>query len=253
MTASTLVVASLALLVVLAFVGSDAHERLLDAQDASSLNLTGGWLNELDRYYSLTFALPARAASVVLMVLAVMAFLLRSTRPRRRVFDLSTSALGVGLLLLALLPDKLYWHFGALLGLGACAVALETARIREEQWGSRGWHARPFVIVSVGLVTAIWIWSTPLNPWSVGDLATLDWTRAFERLRLGSLIVLSPFVLMLVATGWAIFRRDPEPSRIPWKVASWTALMVSVPVLSFTAGVLLNPEVILPPVIGLMP
>ena len=240
MVATTVALASAALAATLVFVGSDLAQRLRDAHDARSYLTGTTWLDEAQRYALLSvepFATPVRAVSVVLMGLTVAAFLLRRRHGKHPLLDLPASTLAVGLLMLAVLPDKFPWHFGALLGVAAVAASAETARLREDAAVSHGWQVRPFVAIAAGIVTSIWVWSS-LLPWSPLDLRTLDWIRAFDDLHLQTVVVLLPLVALVAATVAGIVRRDMYPWRVPWRVAPWTALMIAVPVLAFTAGVL---------------
>ena len=68
------------------------------------------------------------------MGLAVLAFLLRRRRERASL-DLASASLGVALRLLIATPSKWPWHFGALVGIAAVAVASETIRLSQ---GRRG-------------------------------------------------------------------------------------------------------------------
>src|SRR5262249_49102797 len=133
--------------------------------------------------------------------------------------------------------DKLEWHFGALIGVGAVAVAAESMRLREDASHARGWEARPFLVIGAGLAVAIWTWGT-LGAWGTLDLRTLNWARAFERADVAAVVAVLPFVLMLGASIVGMARGEP-PWRVPWKVASWTALVIAVPAMAFTLGVLL--------------
>jgi hypothetical protein len=177
-----------------------------------------------------------RDASVALMVLAVLAFVFRRRHEKRTLIDLPPGALCVGLLLLVVVPDKLPWHFGALLGLGAVAIAAETIRLREDAASAGGWNARPFLVLGTVMAAISWVWATP-TPWTVIDLRTLDWVRAIDRLQFAVLAILVPLLVMVVATFVAM-RRRVQPWRVPWSVAPWSALMMAVPVVAFTVGVL---------------
>ena len=236
--AAAIVTASAALLVLLAFVGSDLGQRRLEVHAATPY-ATGAstWLDEIQRYVSLSqglFASPLRGGSVALMWLAVLAYLVRSER-KGLPLDVSTRTLAVGLLLLVPLPDKWIWHFGALLGLGAVAIAAESARLLKDAARARAWQARPFIVIAAGTLASIWAWAS-LQPWSILDLRTLDWTRDFDRLQVRTLVVLAPLVLLVAASIRGVLRRDP-PWLVPWRVAPWTAVIVSVPLIVFTCGV----------------
>ena len=241
--AATIVASAVALIAVLAFVGSDADQRRADAQASKALATSPvSWHDEVLRYANLSlpfYGTPLRRASVALMALAALAFVLRRRRGGRAVLDIPAATLGVGLLLLIATPSKWPWHFGALLGLAALAVAAETARLREEAARTSGWQVRPFLAVGAAVVAAAWSWS-PRQPWSLLDLRTLDWTLGLERwLPLSTLAVCLPVLLLVGATLVAVVRnRRRRLWEIPWRTASWTAPALAIPLIVFTAAIL---------------
>ena len=238
---ATLLVLSCATFVFLVFIGSDVQQRRLDARAAHAYLAGTSWLDEIQRYASVSsgpYGAPLRGASVALMWLAIVAYLLRSRRNPSPLLDVPARTLAVGLLLLVPLPDKLIWHFGGLVGFAALAIAAESARLRADGEVAGSWQARPFIVIGAGLGAAAWIWAAP-QAWSILDLRTLDWSRVFERLQIGSLVVVAPLVLMIGASIVGIARRDPRPWRVPWRVAPWTAVVVLVPLFVFTLGVLM--------------
>ncbi len=241
--AATIIAAAVALFVVLAFVGSDADLRQADARASQAFATSPvSWRDEVLRYANLSLPLygtPLRRASLALMALAALAFVLRRRRAGRAVLDIPGATLGVGLLLLIATPSKWPWHFGALLGIGALAVAAETARLREEAARSSGWQVRPFLAVGAATVAAAWSWS-PRQPWSLLDLRTLDWTLGLERwLPLSTLAIALPLLLLAGATLVAVVRdRRRRLWEIPWQTATWTGPVLAAPLIAFTVGVL---------------
>ena len=242
--AATIVVATAALFAVLAFVGSDAGQRRTDAQAARAFaSSPASWHNEAVRYANLLldtqYSTPLRRASVALIGLAVLAFVMRRRRAGRALLDIPATTLAVGLFLLIATPSKWAWHFGALLGIAALAVAAETARLRDEAARSPGWRAWPFLAIGVAIVAAAWSWS-PRNSWGLLDLRTLDWTLGLERwLPISTLAVALPLLLLVGATLVAVTRgRRRQAREIPWRVASWTAAALAAPLIAFTAAIL---------------
>jgi Mycobacterial cell wall arabinan synthesis protein len=238
--AGTILTASLAWLVVLAFVGADAAQRRDDAETFRAItSTTTSWRDEAVRYVRLSEfpnATPLRRASVALILLAVLAYLLRRRREGRSLLDLPATALGLGLLLLVATPSKWGWHFGALLGLAPVAVACETARLRSDAARARGW-AGPLVVAGAAALAAAWIW-TPRSAWQRGDLRVLDWIPAFEsRLSLARLAFVLPLVLLAALVLVALARRRP-PEAAAWRVAALTAPVLAVPAIAFTLAVL---------------
>jgi hypothetical protein len=242
-TVVTIVVASAALLAILALLGSDlAHFRA----NAASLRAFGvenaGWRDELTRYSLLSrdlYGAPLRRLWVALAILAVFAYLLRGARGRvPSLLNLSAPALGISLLLLIVTPAKLPWHFGALLGVGAVALASETARLLEQR--KAGWHARPFIVIGAAMVAAAWVWS-PRKTWSDLDLRTLHWTLGIERrITLAKAAGVAPILVLcaLAALELARRRRSRRLADVPWRVAVWTVPLVALPLIAFTIGIL---------------
>jgi len=239
--ASTIVATSIALLAVLLFVGADLEQRQADARtSATSIGVT--WRDEIVRYALLAdfpYGTPLRRASVMLIVLAVLAFLLHPNRNRRSLLSFPSAALGVSLLLLVATPTKHPWHFGALLGFAALAVATESARLHEEVTRRSRWAAWPFIAMAVAVIAISWSWPTR-HAWNAEDLRSLDWTLGFEAwLRLSTLAVALPLVLLATGLLLGVARGNrARLPQIPWKVASWTAPVLAAPLILFTVGVL---------------
>jgi len=242
--ATTIAIATGALVVVLGFIGSDLELRRADAETHRAYgDATAGWREEVFRYALLfdspSFASPMRHMSVALMLLAVVAFVLRRRRNEQILLDLPSLALIVSLALLIATPSKRPWHFGTLLGVIALAVAAETVRLHREARRSDRWRALPFFAIGAAVFTAAWAWS-PRGPWNALDLQSLDWILGFERrISLATLAGLVPLIL-LGAAGFVELARDRRDRLrdVPWHVASWTGPALAVPVIAFTVGVL---------------
>jgi cell wall arabinan synthesis protein len=240
--ASTLVLGGLALFGVLALLGSDLRQKRADALSLRAFgDETASWRDELTRYDLLSsapYGTPLRRESVALLVLAVLAFLLRSRRDRPgRLLDLHAASLGVALVLLIPTPTKWPWHFGTLIGLAAVAVAAETARLGEDARLARGLSARPFFFVGAATLAAAWAWS-PRTTWGDLDLRTLDWTLGIEsKVTLAKLGGIAPAAL-LVTLALAELGRRRRVGGAAWRTATSTAPVLAVPLIAFTAGVL---------------
>lgn len=246
-SAVALFTASGALFLVLAFVGSDVQQRARDARTISAVSTTVvDWREELVRYAALSHAdadglsgygTPLRRASVALMFLAALAFVGRRRRGKRTLLELPATTLVVALVLLIATPSKWPWHFGALIALAALAVASETLRLRDELAESKGWQTRPFVAVGAVLLAIAWSW-WPRGAWNVLDLRTLDWTPGLEAwLPLSKFALAIPLVVLGVGIALAR-RRGNRAFEAPWRVASWSAPILAVPLIAFTLGVL---------------
>jgi arabinosyltransferase B len=244
-TAVTILTASGAITLALAFVGSDVNQRALDAQTLSQFSTTvADWREELSRYAVMTvgapdhvgYSAPLRRGAVALMVLAALAYVFRRNREARPLLDLPARALIVSLLLFVATPSKWPWHFGALLGFVVLAVAAETCRWREMR-------QLKSVLVRSGaalftLILAIsWSWS-PRGSWNAVDLRTLNWSPHFERLiPLGTVAAALPVVLVALGLIGKRLRRASGRDVLT-SVVSWAAPVLVVPLAVFTVSLL---------------
>lgn len=246
--ASTIVVAGVALLAVLLFVGSDLQQRRNDSTTFEAYGTSAlTWRDEAVRYERLSefpFATPVRRGWVALAALAAVAFLLRRRRHGDGALDIGGATLAVGLALLVATPSKWGWHFGALLGIAAAAVASETAHLREEARRSLGWRARPFLILVAAMLASAWSWS-PRTAWALLDLRTFDWILGLEaRLSLAKLVFLLPPLLLGGAALTELARRGrSRVPETPWRVATWTSPIVAIPAIAFTLALLVADNV----------
>jgi Mycobacterial cell wall arabinan synthesis protein/EmbC C-terminal domain len=240
--ATAIAAAACALLAVLIFVGADLEQRRADASATRAFGSASGWREEITRYSLLTiepYATQLRRASAALILLAVLAFVVRSRRERRGLLDLPAIALGISLVLLIATPSKWPFHFGTLMGLAAVAVASEAARLHDTGSRERTWRLWPVLAVGGATAAIAWCWLTR-GSWNVADLRTLDWNPGFEnQIPLAILLTLLP--LLLLAATVAIDLRKGGRDRVrrsPWRVASWTAPLLAVPLIAFTAGII---------------
>ena len=170
------------------------------------------------------------------MGLAVLAFLVRRTRtPRGDMLDLPARTLIIGLILLIAVPSKWPWHFGALMGIAAIAVATETHRIRSDDHRPRSWQARWLLAVAAITVAIAWSWG-PRELWTLLDTNTVDWTPD-SAISFSTVAAALPVLLLFVLMAALRLRRRPS-SDAPWRVASLAAPILVVPILVFTVAVL---------------
>jgi Mycobacterial cell wall arabinan synthesis protein/Arabinosyltransferase concanavalin like domain len=247
-SSATIATSAIALLLVLAFVGSDVAQRSTDAQVVrESSDTVVGWRDEIVRYDVFSavrtvelsgYGTPLRRASVALIVLAILAFaVLRGRRRSTSLDHIPTSALAVALVLLISTPSKWPWHFGALIGLAALAVAAETGRLRSEEQPSSGSTLRPLIAIGAAVLAIAWTWS-PQGLWNPLDLRTLEWNRPFDGFP-GVGVAIGIPLLALAGVFVARMRRTAD-SRIGrgWWFASWTVPALLLPMILFTAGFL---------------
>jgi arabinosyltransferase C len=246
-SAVALFVSSAALTVALGFVGSDVEQRAIDANAISHGATTGsvGWRNELIRYSVVVlprvddltgYGAPLRRASVALMLLAALSALAFSRRIRTPTRAIAMYTLPISLVLLVLTPSKWPWHFGALIAPIALAVAGVTTILRDQSERETSWRVRPLIGIAVLTMVIGWSWS-PRAPWNSLDLRTLDWTPELEAwIPLSAIAVVTPIALLLGAVVLARIRHVGS-FRAPWQVVIWSAPLLTVPLIAFTATV----------------
>jgi hypothetical protein len=242
--AAALVTATAAVFLVLAFVGSDLQQVRADAETQREVgDAVRTPLDELARYVELfegVYQPPARKASAAIILLSILAFAVRRRVKGRPLFDLPSFALWLSLFLLVATPSKWPQHFGTLLGLAAVAAACETARLREEAaQADRRRFLRLLVIPATALV-AVFVWYSR-DPWNVFDLRHSTWRADFEsQLSITVLAILLPVLFVGAVVATLLIRGDRERLRaIPWQAARWALPVLAVPVVAFTALVLL--------------
>jgi hypothetical protein len=237
-TSVTLIASSVALLVVVATVGSDVGQRLADARTtrAATSSPQDAWYDELARYERLDdvfFATPLRRGAVALIFVVALMFVFRRDRIRREL-DLPARALIISLPLLFVTWGKLPWHFGALIGLAAVAAGTESWRLRREAHRASGISVRPYVFWVAGVLAAGWAW-TVRGPWAPIDLRTLSWGSDLERVvPLDVIASLLPVLALAALLLRGIAAHDKALYTAPWNVAALTAPLLVVPLLSVT-------------------
>jgi hypothetical protein len=214
--------------------GSDLHQRLSEARLARTAgDATASWRGELSRYEFIGGSgTTLRHLSVSLMLAALIGYFARSRRSSK--LDLPGASLAFTLVLLVATPSKWAWHFGALAGLGALAVAAEIARLRADGEELK-WPIRPLLAFGVAILVVSWSMGF-VDDWSSGfSLETLNWTFGFEKrvtlVRLGLAgfaLVFAGFVLVaLVRHGRA------GAWRSPWTMVPWLVPLVVLPLVVF--------------------
>lgn len=229
--------ASFALLLLLLFVGSDLGQRALEAQVMQAYGQQDSWFDEFQRYAALSdgrdfgMGALARRTFVAVMLLAAFSFVAR----RKKVFpgDLAGAALVLSLFLLALIPSKWAWHFGALIGIVATAAAVEVARLRMPGTEPRSWHMRPLIGVAVTTLAIAWAWR-PAISWGWLDLARLDWA---TRHGLWSAIATALPLLVLALLALTARRTGRPGATAQVSTERLLPVIVAAPAIAFTVGV----------------
>jgi hypothetical protein len=159
----------------LAYLDSDATHR----SESVELIRRGGWhnagpLQEHWRYGYLSDvgASPLRREFVVLLLLAVAAWLAVRSPPRTLMDRLPVASIAIGLLLLAVTPSKWIWHFGGLIGYTAVAIGFESSRLEKVHLS---WLKRAGIVLAV-LFASLWA-VTDRNAWGPLDFGNTGWLR----------------------------------------------------------------------------
>ena len=238
--AAALALSSGALLVVLTTVGADLAVRLADSEATATFGGSGErWFEEWRRYDRLgwgLYATPPRRGTVALIALVALFFLLRRVRTRD-VLDVPARSLIIALPLLIVTWSKLPWHFGVLIGFAAVAVGTEAHRHRGEAERATSLSIRALLFITAMVAAGGWALAVR-TIWHFIDLGTLQWTFGFERhqpLSLGFLTAILPeFVLFTLLLVGVTKRGDTGLYTAPWRVASWAAPILMVPLLAIT-------------------
>ncbi len=191
-----LLLAGLALALVLSALDADLATRLADARVAREGDFHAEpWWHEYVRYTNFDAwggGTAIRRLSLALLLLSVVAWLSRRRAAATGVLVLPARSVAVALVLLAFVPSKWPWHFGALAAMGAVAAAAEVARLVRER-EEPGWQTiRPlFALAAIGVVT-FWLWRAP-SGWGRLDLQETSWRSGFSLL---SFLLLTSILVM---------------------------------------------------------
>ena len=240
--AATVLASSAALFLVLYTVGSDASQRLADARTTSQYGITSSWRAEYERYQTLNdfpWAAPIRNASVTLIALALLMFVLRRRAGGRPLMSIPAASLALGLVTLLLTSSKIPWHFGALIGIACIALAVEVARLTDEAWHARSWW-KPVLLVGAATVAASYFWELT-GSWNPADLRTVTWSAGTSGpVSPRDVAVALPVIALVVAVVIGLRRRGGrQATAAAWSIATWLVPILAVPVVAFTVGVLL--------------
>lgn len=223
----------------LLFIDSDLSHRL---GDVSTVTKTDShpftWRDELQRYELLSeflWATPVRRMFVMAALGTVASWVTDRSRTWSPTRLLPVRALTVGLLLLFVTPSKWPWHFGALTGLMAVALALEVT-----SWTKERTIRGPLITLGV-VLGAAWAWSLS-EGWGHLDLLTLRWKVGASNVMPASLA--NPLVWVtaiggLAAVIWLMQRRRSSPTTIASATTSatqWTIPIALLSVIVFTIG-----------------
>ena len=231
-----LMVAGLALALVLLTLDSDLTSRLSDARVAREGHYHAEpWWREYVRYTTFDAeggGTAIRRLSLGLLLLSVAAWLTRRRAAPTGVLTLPARGVAVALVLLAFVPSKFPWHFGALAAMGAVAMAAEVARLLRERDQPRWRALRPILaLAAVGAVT-LWSWRAP-GEWGLPVLQETSWRSAFNPYSFLVLVLL--FVIAAVASV-----RAGRKGGVPEGIVGRAIAIVSFAVVGLTAVILIR-------------
>jgi hypothetical protein len=182
----------------------------------------------------------ARRLDLAFLLLAILAWLTAKRRGRDAVLSLPARSLALSLLLLALVPSKWPWHFGALMGVGAVAVAAEVARLVRDGERSDRFPTRAAVGLILIVAATTWAWSAD-GEWSPLDLQTASWTEGFGPARSIDLVFVAAVLAIVISLSRRTRRRAWRPGSIPAVAAGAMFAVVGV-----TTAILVRDAVISP-------
>lgn len=244
---SAAAIAGLAVGVVAFTLDADMAGRLADARATHTGSQAVPWWREYIRYVRFDQhggATTARRLSLALYILVVVAWATRRQARWLRSVSLPARCVVVVLVLLAFIPSKWPWHFGALLAVGAVAIAAEVARIEHER-DSIGTLPHRRVATGVALaVASIWAWQAR-GSWGALDLQEASWHDGFNGVTLVALALVVGGVS--VVTGWRRFRRrdtargDHSHTTVGWAVSVVSFAVVGITVAVMTIDATLSP------------
>jgi arabinosyltransferase B len=240
MSFAALVLAGLALALVVLALGADLTTRLNDANLLGQADLYNEpWWREFVRYLRFDErggGTAIRRLSLAAFLLSVLALLTRSRATRTGVMLLPARSVALGLLLLAFVPSKWPWHFGALATIGAVAVAAEAERIAREQL-ALGRSIRPIATLVLVATVTLWSWGAT-GDWSSLDLQEASWSWVF-----GFWGYPWWFVMLALASAitpiTVLLRHRTSHSYLSKAGFGWSIAIVSLAAVGLTAAILL--------------
>ncbi len=218
-----LTLAGLALTLVLFTLDADVASRLEDSRAWREIGSHDfPWWREYVRYTIFDLiggGTTTRRLSLMLLLLTVVVYLTRVRPDRTRVSALPARTVLVALLLLAFVPSKWPWHFGAFVGIGALGVTAEVARLARERPQPGRLDIRSIAATAVlpAVVLVDWAYASPLPNATWKDaLGTYTW-----------LAVLA-LVVMVAAVDRARRKRQklPGDDRLS-AITGWAIVLVS--------------------------
>lgn len=231
-----ILLAGLALGLVLFAIDADLGIRLSDARAVRATEFADQpWWREYTRYVNwddVGGETAIRRLSLALILLPVFAWLTHRRVVPTGVLSVPAASVAGALVLLAFVPSKWQWHFGAISSMAAIAVAAEVARMLRDyqvRWSA----VRPILVLEFVGVMAIWSWTAPGGWGSRFDLQQGSWSTVFNAYSLLAIVAISAIATVLSIRA-GVGRGGLEAS------VGWVVAIVSLAVVGLTSAMLIR-------------
>ncbi len=235
-----LLLAALALVLVFFTLDADLATRLGDARALREVETHDfPFWREYVRYQTfdaLGGGTTIRRLSLMLLLLTVVFFLTRRRPDRTGVSALPARSVAVALLLLAFVPSKWPWHFGAFVGIGALAAGAEVARLVRERPRPGRLDLRFIATIAVVTTVVLFVWSAPGNWATAAVLQSATWREGFNTYTW--LAVLGLVVLVAVVDRARRKRRKLPANEQLSRITGWAIVLVSFAAVGVTVAIL---------------
>ena len=240
MSFGALLLAGLALALILFTLDADLTTRLGNARIVREVGTHSfPWWREYIRYTTfndLGGGTTIRRLSLALVLLTVIALLTRRRPDRTGVSALPARTVAVALLLLAFVPSKWPWHFGAFAGIGALAAAAEVARLIRERTQPGRLDLRFIAAMAVLPAVVLFAWSAPGKWGAATVLQSATWRDGFNAYT--SFAVLALVVVVAVVDRVRLRRQKLRANEQLSTITGWAVTLVSFAAVGVTVAIL---------------
>jgi len=236
-----LLLAGLGLALILFTLDADLATRLGNAQVLREAETHSyPWWREYVRYTSfdaLGGGTTIRRLSLLLLLLTVVVFLTRRRPDRTGVSALPARSVAVALVLLAFIPSKWPWHFGAFVGIGAVAAVAEVARLVRARTEQGRLDLRFIATMAVLPGVALLAWTAP-GRW--GAASVLQSASARDGFNAYTWLAVLALVAVVAVVDRAQRRRRNAPLGEQLStITGWSITTVSFAAVGVTVAILM--------------
>ncbi len=235
-----LLLVGLAFALILFTLDADLATRLATARDLRDVETHSfPWWREYVRYTTfdaLGGGTTIRRLSLVLVLLPVIALVTRRRPDRTGVSVLPARTVAVALLLLAFIPSKWPWHFGAFVGMAAIAATAEVARLIRERTQPGRLDVRFVAAMAVLPAVVLVAWSAPGRWGAASVLQTATWRDGFNAYTW--LAVLLLVVVVAVVDRARLRRQKLRAGERLSTITGWAITLVSFAAVGVTVAIL---------------